>query len=285
MLKDFSFYLQEFLRNVTLIRISPFDIIDIAIVSFVIYKIIVWIKDTRAYQLIKGIAVLIVITQVSKWLNLNVINWLLTNTLSYGVLALLIVFQPELRRALEEIGRSKIWGKFLWFGPDEKMTIKWQNSVEEIIKAVMYLSKNKIGALIVVEGQTKIGDIINTGIIIDSEISSQLLINIFIPNTPLHDGAVIIRDGKIKAAACFLPLSENRYISKELGTRHRAALGISENSDATAIVVSEETGIISVAYNGGLTRNLGPEALRKILLRPLKQEEGKNGLSIFKWRR
>jgi len=198
LLKDFSFYIQEFLRNISLIRITPFDIIDIAIVSFVIYKIIVWIKDTRAYQLIKGIVILIIITQVSKWLNLNVINWLLTNTLSYGVLALLIVFQPELRRALEEIGRSKIWGKFFWVGSDEETLLKWQNSVEEIIKAVMYLSKNKIGALIVIEGQTKIGDIINTGIIIDSEISSQLLINIFIPNTPLHDGAVIIRDGKMK---------------------------------------------------------------------------------------
>lgn len=144
MLKDFSFYIQEFLRNISLIRITPFDIIDIAIVSFVIYKIIVWIKDTRAYQLIKGIVILIIITQVSKWLNLNVINWLLTNTLSYGVLALLIVFQPELRRALEEIGRSKIWGKFFWVGSDEETLLKWQNSVEEIIKAVMYLSKIKL---------------------------------------------------------------------------------------------------------------------------------------------
>lgn len=286
MFKEISFYISEFLRSLSLIRITPFDIIDIAIVSFVIYKIIMWIKDTRAYQLIKGIVILIVITQISKWLNLNVINWLLTNTLSYGVLALLIVFQPELRRALEQIGRSQIWGKFFWFGTDEELKLKWQNSIEEIIKAVIYLSKNKIGALIVIEGQTKIGDIINTGIIVDSEISSQLLINIFIPNTPLHDGAVVIREGKIKAAACFLPLSENRYISKELGTRHRAALGISENSDATAIVVSEETGVISVAYNGGLTRNLGPEALRKILSRPLKDEKEKNGFNnLLRWRR
>lgn len=286
MWKDLSFYLSEFLRSISLLRITPFDIIDIAIVSFVVYKIIMWIKDTRAYQLIKGIVILIVITQFSKWLNLNVINWLLTNTLSYGVLALLIVFQPELRRALEQIGRSQIWGKFFWFGSDEETKVRWQNSIEEIIKAIIYLSKNKIGALIVIEGQTKIGDIINTGIIVDSEISSQLLINIFIPNTPLHDGAVVIRDGKIKAAACFLPLSENRYISKELGTRHRAALGISENSDATAIVVSEETGTISVAFNGGLTRNLGTEALRKILSRPLKNEKEKNGFNnLLRWRR
>ncbi|MEZ0537645.1 diadenylate cyclase CdaA [Caldicellulosiruptoraceae bacterium PP1] len=282
MLTNIYYDFVDLLRNLSLIRITIFDIVDIAIVSFVVYKLIMLIRDTRAYQLVKGIVILLLITQISKWLKLNIINWLLTNTLSYGVLALLIVFQPELRRALEQIGRSKIWGK-LFSLEGEENKIKWQNSIEEIIKALLYLSKNKIGALIVVEGDTKIGEIINTGIIIDSEISSQLLINIFIPNTPLHDGAVVIRDGKIKAAACFLPLSENRYISKELGTRHRAALGITENSDATAIVVSEETGIISVAYNGGLTRNLNTESLRKILSRPLKNEKNKN--SFFKWRR
>jgi len=282
LIRELYYFIVDLMRNLSLIKINIFDIVDILIVAFVVYKLIMLIKDTRAYQLVKGIVVLLLITQISKWMRLNVINWILTNGLSYGVLALMIVFQPELRRALEQIGRSRIWGK-LFNLEEEEARLKWQNSIEEIIKALMYLSKNKIGALVVIEGQTKIGEVINTGIMLDSEISSQLLINIFIPNTPLHDGAVIIREGKIKAAACFLPLSENRYISKELGTRHRAALGISETSDATAIIVSEETGIISVAYNGGLTRNLNADSLRRILLRPLKEDKNKN--SFFKWRR
>lgn len=239
--------------------------IDVSIVSYVVYWLIVLIRDTRAYQLIKGIIVLVVATQLSEWFELSTINYILKNTMTYGVLALLVVFQPELRRALEQIGRSQF--KDIFVLEEETKEDKLNKTVDELIRAVDVLTKTFTGALIVLEKETKIGEIIRSGVPVNADVTAELLVNIFTPNTPLHDGAVVIRENKIMSAACFLPLTENHDLSKELGTRHRAALGISENSDAIAIVVSEESGKISMAVNGGLTRNLSIETLKMALLK------------------
>jgi diadenylate cyclase len=244
-------------------------IIDVSIVSFVIYKIVVLVKETRAWQLIKGILFILVAAEVSRRLGLRTIAFILNKTIQYTAIALVVLFQPELRRGLEQIGRSSIRDFFSFkdfFSFDEEdIKIQTIAIIEEIVKACEELSKTYTGGLIVIERETKIGDIIKTGTQLDSNISAELLINIFSPNTPLHDGAVIIRGSRIKAAACFLPLTDNPNLSKELGTRHRAALGITEVSDSIAVIVSEESGKISFALNGGLTRNLTPDTLRKAL--------------------
>jgi diadenylate cyclase len=263
--------------------VSITDIIDIAIVAYVIYKAVKLIRETRAEQLIKGIVILLVATQLSGWARLNVINSILRNTMQVGVVALLVVFQPELRRALEKMGRSRFSNIFNF--EEYNLESDIVEVIEEIVKAVRAMAQSRIGSLIVIERNTKIGDIIRTGTTIDASVSSELILNIFIPNTPLHDGAIIIRDNKIKAAGCFLPLTQNQDLSKELGTRHRAALGISENSDAVVIVVSEETGKISVALNGDLTRNLTAETLNKALLKTLKPDnDKKNVKKLLSWK-
>lgn len=241
-------------------------VIDISIVSFVIYWLIILIKDTRAYQLIKGIIVLIFATQLSEWFELRTLNYILKNTMTYGVLALLIVFQPEMRRALEQIGNRF---KDLFVFEEESKEDRLTRAIEEVVRAVDVFSKTCIGALIVFEKNTKMGDITRKGIPLNADVSAELIVNIFTPNTPLHDGAIIIRENKILAAGCFLPLTDNYELSKELGSRHRAALGISENSDAVTVVVSEENGKISIAVNGGLTRNLNIETLRMALMKHL----------------
>lgn len=256
------------------------DIIDMAIVAFVIYKLYMLIRETRAEQLIKGILVLLVATKVSELLKFYVINYLLLNTMKVGFIALLIVFQPELRKALEYIGRSRIVSKNIKDIAQEDFT----NRMDEIISAVGSLSRQKIGALIILERNTGINDVIETGNIIEGKISSGLLINIFIPNTPLHDGAVIIRKDKIMAAGCFLPLSENPNLSKTLGTRHRAGIGITESSDCLAIMVSEETGAISVAEEGKLIRFLDLDSLRNILDEAFDPEIHNTLLTKFMWR-
>ena len=264
---------------------NPLDaikaIIDIGIVAFAIYKLIILVKDTRAMQLIKGILFIFAATYLSKWLGLKTIAYILNNSIQLIGITLVIIFQPELRRALEHIGRSKFKDFFSF--DEENSDVQTKAYIEEIVKACMEMSKNYTGALIVIERQTKIGEITNTGVLLDSQISSELLINIFTPNTPLHDGAVIIRENRIKAAACFLPLTDNPNLSKELGTRHRAALGISEVSDSIAIVVSEESGKISFALNGGLTRNLTADTLRKALNKNLLDIKNPNRkLAIWK---
>jgi diadenylate cyclase len=262
-------YLREFIRYMGINGIwdAVRAIVDISIVSYVIYWIIILVKDTRAYQLIKGIFVLVIATQLSEWLHLGTIHYILKNTMTYGVLALLIVFQPELRRGLEQIGRSKF--KDLFIIDEESKEDKINRAIDEVIRSIDVMSKTSIGALIVFERTTRLGEIVSNGVQIDSNVSAELIVNIFAPNTPLHDGAIIVREGKIVAASCFLPLTQNNDLSKELGTRHRAALGISENSDAIAVVVSEETGIISMATNGGLTRNLEVENLKTALIKLL----------------
>ena len=237
------------------------DVIDILIVAAVLYKFYTLLKETRAEQLIKGIVVLIILTQVSETLELFTINFILSNAMTVGAIALIVVFQPELRRGLEYIGRTRFFSKSIIEIRGESVS----KVVDELVEAVASLSRQKIGALIVLERDTGLSEVANTGTKIDGLVTSDLLINIFIPNTPLHDGAVIIRDDVIKAAACFLPLTENSSISKELGTRHRAALGISERSDSLSIIVSEETGAISTAENGSISRYLDSKTLREIL--------------------
>lgn len=266
---------------------SPLDIIralvDVSIVSYVIYKLIQLMRDTRAWQLIKGILVLLFAALVSNLLELRTIYFILEKTYSLLAFALVVIFQPELRRGLEQIGRSKFRDFFNF--DEENTSIQTTAMIEEIIKAAVAMSRTFTGALIVIERETKIGEIINTGTQLDSHVSSELLINIFTPNTPLHDGAVVVRANKIKAAACFLPLTDNTNLSKELGTRHRAALGITEASDAIAVVVSEETGKISFALNGGLTRNLTSDILRKALNKNLLEKEAPNKkLALWKVR-
>ncbi len=256
-------------------------LIDISIVSFAVYKIIMLVKETRAWQLIKGLFLILVATELSKILQLTTINFILEKLLSVLALGAIILFQPELRRALEKIGRSRF--KDIFTFDEENMRIQTTAVIEEIVKACIDLSAKYTGALIVIERDTKIGDIINTGTQLDSSVSTELLVNIFVPDTPLHDGAVIIRDNKIKAAACFLPLTDNPNLSKELGTRHRAALGITEVSDCIAVVVSEESGKISFALNGGLTRNLTSDTLRKALNKNLLNNDAKSK-KIGLWR-
>jgi len=265
----FNFDIHGFLNNmVNYIGFeSPFDviraIIDIGIVAYVIYKVIFLVKETRAWQLIKGLLFIAVVSYLSKILRLDTVNYILTSAIQITAIAVVVLFQPELRRGLETIGRSK-FSDFFNF-EESNSRIHTTAMIEEIVKAVTELSKTSTGALIVIERETKIGEIINSGIQLDSNISAELIMNIFVPNTPLHDGALVIRDHKIKSASCFLPLTDNPNLSKELGTRHRAAMGITEVSDSISVVVSEETGKVSFALNGGLTRNLTSDTLRKAL--------------------
>ncbi|SKC35548.1 diadenylate cyclase CdaA [Maledivibacter halophilus] len=256
------------------------DIIDMTIVAFVFYKLYMLIRDTRAEQLIKGLLILLVATKLSEWSKLFVVNYILNKTITVGFIALLIVFQPELRKALEHLGRSRL---LLTKNIVEIAHEDLDSRIKEISDAVASLSRQKIGALIILERETGISEVIETGNSIEGKISSSLLINIFIPNTPLHDGAVIIRKDKIMAAGCFLPLSENPNLSKKLGTRHRAALGITETSDALAIVVSEETGGISVAMAGKLSRFLDIDTLKTIIKEAFSPEK-QNKLMNLKWR-
>ncbi len=238
------------------------DVIDIIIVAFVIYKLLGLIKQTRAEQLMKGVLLLVVATFLSGFFNLHTINWLLNGAVMLGAVAILVVFQPELRRALEYMGRSKIVKAPLKQMDKEK----GKQITAHIIKALETFSKDRVGALIVFERETSLYDIVETGTVVDAQLSEQLLGNIFYEGSPLHDGAVIIRDGCIYAAGCVLPLTRNNTISKELGTRHRAGIGITENSDALVIIVSEETGIISMASDGQLSRFLDIKTVEKTLL-------------------
>lgn len=253
---------------VQLPTISFINIIDMLVVAFLIYKLFLLIKGTRAVQLLKGLVVLLVATTVSSWFGLYTFNWILKSIQGMLIVAIPVVFQPELRRALERLGRGKfLSGQLTSFGEEDTTRI-----INEIVRGVLVLSKSKTGALIVIERETGINDYVETGVGLDSLVSAELLINIFISNSPLHDGAVIIRNDRVASAGCFLPLTEGHNLSKELGTRHRAAIGISDVSDAVALIVSEETGTISVAIDGQLTRYLDERAIREILIKMLNQK-------------
>ena len=253
--------MQEFFWNAfSGIRIT--DIIDILIVAVVVYKLLGLIKQTRAEQLFKGVLLLVVATFLSDLFNLHTINWILKGTVALGAVAILVVIQPELRRGLEYLGRSKFVN-----APFEQMDKeKGKHITSNIVKAIDSFSRDRVGALIVFERQTNLTDIMESGTIVDAEISDQILGNIFYEGAPLHDGAVIIRDGRVYAAGCVLPLTKNNSISKDLGTRHRAGIGITENSDALTLIVSEETGIISIAEDGQLSRFLDVKTVEKKLL-------------------
>ncbi|MBS5583034.1 MAG: diadenylate cyclase CdaA [Caecibacter sp.] len=257
------------------------DVVDILLVAFFLYKLLILIRNTRAVALIKGLIFLGVITILSssRFLNLHVINWLLQQGMMVIMVALPVVFQPELRRALEQIGRGRLFRTSDQIMNDEE----WDRLIDEIIAITESLSKTHTGALIVFEREVGLNDYIDTGISIDGIVSRELLGNIFIPNTPLHDGAVIIRRNRVMAAGCLLPLTSDRSLSTELGTRHRAAIGISELADAVVVVVSEETGAVSYTYGGHIYRHLDGQALRNTLNAFLKQPS--QGLAnLFKWR-
>lgn len=238
-------------------------IVDIAIVLFLAYCFVRVVKGSRAWQLIKGIIFLVIATWLSGVFKLTILNTILTGIMNWGVIALIVIFQPELRRALEQLGTNK-FTKF--FGIDKDIATKTKEDIYKIVIATEELSKSKTGALIVIERDINIQDIIATGIPMDAEVSPQLLVNIFVPKTPLHDGAVVISNNKIAAAACVLPLANDNDIAKELGTRHRAAIGISKESDSIVVVVSEETGKVSVAKDGTLIADVREDVLKKILI-------------------
>lgn len=238
--------------------------LDLAIVIYIIYKFFIYAKKSRIWQLLKGILFYLIITVISEILQLKILNYLLTFFLPYGVIAIIVIFAPELRRMLEQLGTNKITK---YFGIYKDLEIKTKEDVYKIVIASSELAKNKTGGLIVIEREIKINDIIDSGVKIASEVSPQLIVNIFTPNTPLHDGAVIISNNKIASAACILPLADDKEIAKELGTRHRAGIGISRESDAIAIIISEETGKISVAVDGKLIADVKEEALKNILIR------------------
>lgn len=243
-------------------------IVDIVIVVLLFIKLFKIVKDSRAAQLLRGIAIIIVAMALSSILQLNILNYILTAFMTYGVV-LVVLFQPELRRSLEELGSNKLTRLF---GIDKDIENKTKEEIYKVAIATFELSKTKTGALIVIERDIEIKDIIATGVLMDAEISPQLLVNIFVPKTPLHDGAVVISGGRMKAAACMLPLAGDKDIARELGTRHRAAIGISKESDAIAIVVSEETGKVSIAKDGVLIADVREDALKKILIKNLIQK-------------
>ncbi|MBD9157105.1 diadenylate cyclase CdaA [Lachnospiraceae bacterium] len=261
------------------------DLLDIIILSFLLYEIMVWIKKTRAWVLLKGFAVLLVFIFVAWAFRLNTILWLGKNIFSLGITALVIVFQPELRKALEQLGRQNIISSVFSFDSAKESEARFSDkTVNELIKAVFEMAKVKTGALIVIEKKTPLNEYERTGITLDSVITSQLLINIFEKNTPLHDGAVIIRGDRIVSATCYLPLSDNLFLSKELGTRHRAAVGISEVTDSLTIVVSEETGAVSVAMEGDIKRNLNQDDLRAQLVAAQDKAQDNGRFRLWKGR-
>lgn len=239
-------------------------ILDLVIVGYLIYKFVLYAKKTRAWQLLKGIVWIIAIVVLSEVLQLRILNFFLTFFMPYGVIALIVIFQPELRRMLEQIGTNRITK---YFGFDKDLATKTKEDIYKIVIAATELAKSKTGGLIVLERDIQINDIADTGVRIGSEVSPQLIVNLFTPNTPLHDGAVIIANNKIAAAACILPLADDKDIAKELGTRHRAGVGISKESDAIAVIISEETGKISVAKEGTLIVDVKEDSLKNILIK------------------
>lgn len=256
---------KDYLDWIVFPKISITDVLEIFILAYLVYHVIVWVRNTRAWVLFKGIVILLSFAIVAAILQLNVILWIFSKTISVGIIAIFIVFQPELRRALEQLGSKNIMSSLFVFDDQEKNERFSQDTISEIVSATLDLAKSSMGALIVIEREVKLPEYESTGIKLDSCISSQLLINIFEKNTPLHDGAVLIRDNRVVAATCYLPLSDNKHLSKDMGTRHRAAIGITEVSDALVLVVSEETGKISIASDGRITRNVDSDKIRKEL--------------------
>ncbi len=261
------------------------DAVEIIIIAFLVYNIMIWVKRTRAWMLFKGIVVLFLFVLLAAVFNLNTIWWIANKTLSVGVIAMFIVFQPELRKALEQLGRKKIFSNLFSFEDNKNEGVKFSDkTINELVKASFELAKTKTGALIVIEKEISLAEYVRTGISIDAVVSNQLLINIFEHNTPLHDGAVILSGDRIVAATCYLPLSDSMEISKDLGTRHRAGLGISEVSDSVTIIVSEETGRVSLACEGTLYRNIDGDTLKQKLIENQNKPVDAKRFKIWKGR-
>ncbi len=252
------------------------DVLDILIVAFLIYKLLGFIRETRAEQLAKGLFVLVIITMLSQLFRFYTLHWILSNLMTVGLVAIVVIFQPELRRGLEYLGRSRIANVFEEVDKEEAKHI-----VSEFVSAIESMSASRTGALIVIEREISLNDIVETGTVIDAEVSEQMIGTIFYEGTPLHDGAVIVRGDRLHAAGCVLPLTQNKELNKELGTRHRAGIGITENSDALVIIVSEETGVISIAQNGKLTRFLDGKKIEKTLLNMYLEEDTKNKKDVL----
>lgn len=280
-------FIEDYLVWLSLPRINVIDILEIVIIAFVIYQLITWIKDTRAWVVMKGILVVIVFYLAALLLNMNVILWIFANSLSVVIMAVIIVFQPELRKALEQLGRKNFFRSILPMEDASAGSDAFnERSVSEIVRATFEMAKYKTGVLIVIEQEDSLAEYERTGIALDAAISSQLLINIFEKNTPLHDGAVIIHNNRITSATCYLPLSDNSNLSKDLGTRHRAGIGVSEVTDSFTIIVSEETGKVSIATKGRLIRDVDDEGLRKRLeaLFVVEQTAKKRKIRLWKGR-
>ncbi len=267
---SFSDLWQRVVSYFTEIAYNPFRfvtmVLDVCIVIFVLYKFVKSARHSRVWQLLKGIVFIILITILSDVLQFKILNYILTSFMPYGVIALIVIFQPELRRMLEQIGTSKFI-RYFGIGVEKDVASKMKEDIYKIVIAAKELSNEKIGGLIVIERDIQINDIMDSGVRIDADVSPQLLVNLFVPKTPLHDGAVIISNNKIAAAACILPLADDKDMATGLGTRHRAALGISRETDAIAVVVSEETGKISIAKDGTLIADLKEDALKNILIK------------------
>ena len=277
-------FINEYMIWLSIPDIGFADVFEIGFLAFIIYQIIKWIKNTRAWSLVKGLAVILSFWIITLFFDLNVLQWIISNTISVGIIALIVVFQPEFRKALEQLGQRNIIRSVFSFDDSRDGNEMFSDyTLDEIVRTSFELARKKTGALMVIEGDILLNEFINTGIYVDSAISSELLINIFEPNTPLHDGAVIIRKNRIVAATCYLPLSDNMRLSKELGTRHRAGIGISEMSDSLTIIVSEETGKVSIAKDGKLIRNIDGDYLRAKLVE-LQRKDANNNKKIKLWK-
>ena len=263
--------------------VTIIDIVEIILIAFLLYSILVWIKNTRAWALFKGIIVIVVFVLIAALFQMNTILWLAGRLLNVGIIALAVIFQPELRKALDQLGRKRFLGMFSW-DIDRAAKRFSERTISEMVKATFEMAKVKTGALIVVEKDIMLSEYERTGIPLDSLVSSQLLINIFEKNTPLHDGALIVRGERIVSATCYLPLSDNMELDKELGTRHRAAVGISEVSDSLTIIVSEETGAVSAAVGGEIKRGLDGDELKQMLMELADAGYGESRWQKFKRR-
>ena len=265
-MQQINVLIEKYLSKLHMPTLHWTDVAEIFIIAFVVYHILLWIKSTRAWALLKGLFVIAAFLLIAVLFDMNTILWIVTNLFSIAAIAIVVVLQPELRKALEELGRKNLFSSILTLGASKAVTESLSDrTINEIVKASVEMGKVKTGALIVVQNEQPLNEYERTGIDVDGIVSSQLLINIFEHNTPLHDGAVIVKDNRVTAATCYLPLSDNMALSKELGTRHRAGVGISEVTDSMTVIVSEETGKISVAYLGKLERGLSADGLREML--------------------
>ena len=286
-MQNVTFYIETLLEKAYsyLPDVSVTDVVEICIISFLFYQVLLWIKNTRAWMLLKGILVILTFVLIAAIFQMNTILWLAEKTFSVGVVALVVIFQPEMRKALENLGRKNFLTSIIPIDFSKDASVKFSDkTINELVKASFEMGKVKTGALIVVEDEIVLSEYERTGITVDGVLTSQLLINIFEKNTPLHDGAVIVRGDRVISATCYLPLSDSMTISKDLGTRHRAALGISEVSDSLTIVVSEETGKVSIALSGELYRNVDADFLRNKLAYIQKREQDISKIESWKRR-